>query len=110
MRKIDLYKVKCENVDDKGLKWDLIKMEIRGLTVKYAKTKAKARKTEELTLQNKIKELQLSLKRNPYNYHAQNELLAAKLSFQKACTSRRKARPSRCFYSLKNHAQTKKSH
>ena len=32
---------KYENVADKGLKRDLIKMEIWGLTVKYAKTKAK---------------------------------------------------------------------
>ena len=78
-KNIDLFKAKYENVADKGLKWDLIKMEIRGLTVKYAKTKAKKRKNEELTLQNKINELQLSLERNPNNNHAQNELLAAKL-------------------------------
>jgi len=78
-----LFKVKYENVEDKGLKWDLIKIEIRGFTVKYAKTKAKRDKNEELTLQNKINELQLSLERNPNNNHAQNELLAAKLCLQK---------------------------
>ena len=80
-KNIDLFKAKYENVADKGLKWDLIKMEKRGLTVKYAKTKAKKRKNEELTLQNKINELQLSLERYPNNNHAQNELLAAKLRF-----------------------------
>ena len=48
-----------------------IKMAIRCFTVKYAKTKAKGRKNEELTLQNKINELQLSLERNPVNNHAQ---------------------------------------
>ena len=58
-------------------------MEIRGFTVKCAKTKAKRRKNKELTLQNKINELQLSLERNPNNNHAQNELLAAKLLLQK---------------------------
>ena len=82
-KNIDLFKAKYENVEDKGLKWDLIKMEIRGFTVKYAKTKAKRRKNEELTLQNKINELLLSLERNPNNNHAQNELLAAKLRLQK---------------------------
>ena len=82
-KNIDLFKAKYENVEDKGLKWDLIKMEIRGFTVKYTKTKAKRRKNEELTLQNKINELQLSLERNPNNNHAQNELLAAKLRLQK---------------------------
>ena len=82
-KNIDLFKAEYENVEDKGLKWDLIKMEIRGFTVKYAKTKAKRRKSEELTLQNKINELQLSLERNPNNYHAQKELLAAKLHLQK---------------------------
>ena len=60
-KNIDLFKAKYENVEDTGLKWDLIKMEIRGFTVKYAKTKAKRRKNEELTLQNKINELLLSL-------------------------------------------------
>ena len=29
------YKEKCTNVEDLGLKWDLIKMEIRGFTIKY---------------------------------------------------------------------------
>ena len=57
-------------------------MQISGFTVKYAKTKAKRRKNEELTLQNKINEFQLSLERNPNNNHAQNKLLAAKLCLQ----------------------------
>ena len=78
-----MFKAKYKNVEDKGLKWDLIKMEIRGFTVKYSKTKAKRRKNEELTLQKKINELLLSLERNPNNNHAQNELLAAKLRLQK---------------------------
>ena len=97
-------------------------MEIRGFTVKYTKTKAKRRKNEELTLQNKINELQLSLERNPNNNHAQNELLAAKLRLQKimhfktkGAILRSKVRwyeegqcNTRYFFSLENRAQTKK--
>ena len=124
-KNIDLFKAKYENVEDKGLKWDLIKMEIRGFTAKYAKTKAKRRKTEELTLQNKKNELQLIYKsrRNPNNYHAQNELHAAKLRLQKnmhfktkGAILRSKVRwceegecNTRYFFSLENRAQTKKA-
>ena len=122
-KNIELYKVKYENVEDKGLKWDLIKMEIRGFTVKYAKTKAIRCKNEEMTLQNKINELQLSLERNPNNNHAQNELLPAKLRLQKIMHFKTKGailrskvrwyeegeRNTRYFYSLENRAQTKKA-
>ena len=98
-------------------------MEIRGFTVKYAKTKAKKRKSEELTLHNKINELQLSLERNPNNNHAQNELLAAKLRLQKTmhfktkgAILRSKVRwyeegecNTRYFFSLENRVQTNKA-
>lgn len=43
-----MFKVKYENVEDKGLKWDFIKMEIRGFIVKYVKMKVKRCKNEEL--------------------------------------------------------------
>ena len=122
-KNIDLFKAKYENVEDKGLKWDLIKMEIRGFTVKYAKTKAKRRKNEELTIQNKINELLLSLERNPNNNQAQNELLAAKLRLQKimhfkvkGAILRSKVRwyeegecNTRYFFGLENRTQTKKA-
>ena len=35
------FKAKYNDLTDLGLKWDLIKMEIRGYTVKYSKQKAK---------------------------------------------------------------------
>ena len=44
------YKEKYTNVEDLGLKWDLIKMEIRGFTIKYCKIKMKKREREELLL------------------------------------------------------------
>ena len=45
------------DVEDLGLKWDLVKMEIRGFTVKFSKTKARKRRDEESSLQKKINEL-----------------------------------------------------
>jgi len=38
--KLPQFKSKYQNVEDLGLRWDLIKMEIRGFTVKYTKIKA----------------------------------------------------------------------
>ena len=51
------FKSKYETVEDLGLRWDLIKMEIRGFTVKYTKIKARRRRDEDKILQNKINEL-----------------------------------------------------
>ena len=51
------FKSKYETVKDLGLRWDLIKMEIRGFTVKYTKIKARRRRDEEQILQNKIYDL-----------------------------------------------------
>ena len=46
------FRKKYSNVEDLTLKWDLIKMEIRGFTIKYSKNKAKKRKSTEIHLQN----------------------------------------------------------
>ena len=51
------YREKYANVEDLGLKWDLIKMEIRGFTIKYSKIKMKKREREELLLQKKANKL-----------------------------------------------------
>ena len=47
------YKDKYKDVDDLGLRGDLIKMEIRGYTIMHSKTKAKIVNNEEIDLQNK---------------------------------------------------------
>ena len=47
------YREKYTNVEDLGLKRDLIKMEIRGFTIKYCKIKMKKREREELLLHKK---------------------------------------------------------
>ncbi|KAL9989297.1 hypothetical protein ACROYT_G003831 [Oculina patagonica] len=122
-KNMNVYKTKYESIDDKGLKWDLIKMEIRGFTVKYAKTKAKKRKNEEVELQNKINELQQKLANNPKNNHDLNELYAAKLRLQKIMHFKTKGailrskvrwydegeRNTRYFYNLEKRSQTKKT-
>ena len=47
---LSVFKDKNADLDDLGLKWDLIKMEIRGFTIKYLKIKAKNKKNEEAAL------------------------------------------------------------
>jgi len=48
------FKAKYADLTDSGLKWDLIKMEIRGFTVKYSKRKAKRTRDKEKALQERI--------------------------------------------------------
>ena len=79
---IILFKNKYFDLDDLGLKWDLIKMEIRGFTIKYSKLKAKKRKNEERLLQNKVNELLQKSETNPNNKQLLNELYATKLRLQ----------------------------
>ena len=56
---------KYQDVKDKGLYWEMIKMEIRAFTIKYSKQKAKATHNEEKRLWLRLKQLQDSLsKRN----------------------------------------------
>ena len=55
-RNLPDFKDKYADLDDLGLKWDLIKMEIRGFTIKYSKIKAKNKRNEEAALQNKADE------------------------------------------------------
>ena len=44
------FKDKYADLDDLGLKWDIIKMEIRGFTIKYSKIKTKNERNEEAAL------------------------------------------------------------
>jgi len=48
---IESYRNKYLYLDDKGLRWHLMKMEVRGSTIAYAKRKAKKRRNEEKKLQ-----------------------------------------------------------
>ena len=42
---------------DKRLKWELVKMELRGLTIPYAKNKAKNLRRKEKDLQKRLRDL-----------------------------------------------------
>ena len=44
---------KYRDVSDLGLKWDVIKMEIRSFTVQYSKRKARSEKGQRKTATNK---------------------------------------------------------
>ena len=76
------YKEKYTAIEDLGLKWDLIKMEIRVFTVKYSKMKAKKRENEEMTLKKKAEKLLLESGKNPKDKRILNELYATNLRLQ----------------------------
>ena len=69
---------KYADVEDLSLKWDLLKMEIRGFTIKYSKIKAKKRKTEEVIIQHKANKLLQKSAKNPSDKQLLNELYATK--------------------------------
>ena len=54
---IQTYRRKYAYLEDKGLKWDLIKMEIRSFTISYSKRLARMRKDSEKILSTKLNNL-----------------------------------------------------
>ena len=74
---------KYENVEDSGLKWDLVKMEIRGFTVKFSKTKARKRRNEETFLQKKLNELFLKAEKSKNNRQIICEINSTRLFSKK---------------------------
>ena len=54
---IQTYRKKYAYLEDKGLKWDLIKMEIRSFTISYSKRLARMRKDSEKILSTKLNNL-----------------------------------------------------
>ena len=84
------YKEKYSDVTDSGLKWDLIKMEIRGFTVKYSKRKAKIVKSEEMALLERVNELQAKAEKKPHNRNIILELQAEKLRLKRIMTYKTK--------------------
>ena len=73
------YREKYTYVEDLGLKWDLIKMEIHGFTIKYCKIKMKKREREELLLHKKANKLLQDSEKKPSDKKNLNELYATKL-------------------------------
>ena len=56
------FKTKHNYLDDKGLHWDMIKMEVRGFCVQYTKRKNRERRNTEKKLQAQIDHLMNLLK------------------------------------------------
>ena len=57
---IKIYRNKYQCVEARGLRWDLMKMEVRGFTIAYAKRKAKDKRDEE---KNEIKRTSVSVRK-----------------------------------------------
>lgn len=60
--KIPDFKTKHNYLEDKGLYWDMIKMEVRGFCVQYTKRKNRERRNAEKNLQTQIDHLMTLLK------------------------------------------------
>jgi exonuclease III len=60
-------KHKYEQMENKGLAWDLAKMEIRSHTISYASYKARKTRVYEKNLQDELKEIEDKLANNPNN-------------------------------------------
>ena len=76
------FKEKYKEIHDLGLKWDLIKMEIRGFTLQYSKCKAKKSRDEKY-LYKKVNDLQANAERNPHDKSAILELQLARARLRK---------------------------
>ena len=59
--KIPEFVEKYKEVEDKGLFWEMVKMEIRGLTVRFSKLKAKRNRDEEKLLTSRFAQLSAKL-------------------------------------------------
>ena len=69
--------IKYEGVDDKALKWDLIKMEIRNISIGYAKRKRRKQKENEKNIRQRYSEL-FDILQSENNVAVQNEFLLVK--------------------------------
>ena len=74
---------KHRNVLDLGLKWDVIKMEIRGFTVQYSKRRARLEKDKKNQLLIKLNELQEKLCSSRNDPNLLNEYLTLKAKLEK---------------------------
>ena len=84
-RKIPQFIERYEYLDDKGLQWEMVKMEIRSFTISFTKIKAKKRKDHEKTLTQEAERLQKLIDVQPtadnINYYTE---IRNQLSFDRA--------------------------
>ena len=64
---ISQSKIDYCNIEDKSLKWDLIKMEIRAFTIRYSKRKARIKRSEEKEILDAINACQKKLDKQKAN-------------------------------------------
>jgi hypothetical protein len=57
--------IKYQDIEDKGLKWDLIKMELRSSTICYSKTKAKETREQIKETMIQVDKLEKEINKNP---------------------------------------------
>ena len=68
-----VFEKKYPDTEDSGLKWDLIKMEIRGFTVKYT-IKTKKQRNGEFILLKRADELSQEVEENPKDKRLSNQI------------------------------------
>ena len=74
---------KYKDVTDLGLKWYVIKMEIRGFTVQYSKRRARSEKDQEKQLLKKVNDLQEKLCSSRNDPNVLNEYYSLKAKLEK---------------------------
>ena len=87
---IPIFKKKYEETQDLGLKWDLIKMEIRGFTIQYSKRKAKKHRDEEKILHQKVNNPQANAEENPHDRNIILELQSVRSRLKKITLTKTK--------------------
>ena len=65
---------KYSGIEDKRLKWELIKMEIRGITIPFSKNKAKQLHQKERDIQNRLQVLDRVISNSPNTDCIKNEI------------------------------------
>ena len=74
MKTSRVFEKNYADTEDSGLKWDLIKMEIRGFTVKDTKIKTKKQRNGEFILLKRADELSQEVEENPKDKRLSNQL------------------------------------
>ena len=80
---LENFKQKYIDVERLNLRWDLIKMEIRGFNVKNSKNKSREIKATETILQNRINDLYNRTEAEPNNKHIICEIQSIRLRLKK---------------------------
>ena len=78
---------KYKEVEDKGLLWEMVKMEIRSLTITFSKTKARRKRDEEKLLSSRLVQLNCKLQ-TAYSEDDKYELEQIKTKLSEIATER----------------------